>query len=142
MTEFKAAMEAASSTSLPFFASMTFQETPRGFFTMMGVKPTEALRTARGAGATAAGTNCTLGSEAMGRLTIEMTKEGNAPLVMKPNAGQPALEGDRTVYRQTAGEFAADMAKAVSAGVAVIGGCCGTTPEFVRELVSVLRAGE
>ena len=136
--EFEAALKAASDSKVPFMASMTFQETPRGFFTMMGVKPYEALRIAREAGAAVAGANCTLGSEAMGRLTLEMAQGGDAPLLMKPNAGQPVLEGDRTVYRQAPAEFAADMTRVVRSGATVVGGCCGTTPEFIRELVSVL----
>jgi 5-methyltetrahydrofolate--homocysteine methyltransferase len=136
--EFEAALKAAADSKVPFMASMTFQETPRGFFTMMGVKPSEALRAAREAGAAVVGANCTLGSKAMGRLILEMAQGEGAPLLMKPNAGQPALEGDRTVYRQTASEFAADMAQAVRSGATVVGGCCGTTPEFIRELASLL----
>lgn len=138
IAEFNAALEAASGSGVPFMASMTFQETPRGFFTMMGVKPVEALRAAEKAGATAAGANCTLGSGEMGRLIVEMAQEAGGPLLMKPNAGLPVLEGGRTVYRQKPAEFAADMASAVSAGAVVVGGCCGTTPEFIRELVSVM----
>lgn len=137
--EFEAGLKAASDSKLPFMASMTFMETPRGFFTMMGVKPFEALQVARKAGARAAGANCTLGSEAMERLTVEMAVLGDGPLLMKPNAGLPVLEGDRTIYRQTPAEFAADMARAVRSGAAVVGGCCGTTPEFIRELTSVLQ---
>ena len=138
IAELNAALEAASGSGVPFMASMTYQETPRGFFTMMGVTPAEALRAAEKAGASAAGANCTLGSEGMGRLIVEMVREARSPLLMKPNAGQPALEGGRTVYRQTPGEFAADMARVVNAGAVVVGGCCGTTPEFIRELVSVM----
>jgi 5-methyltetrahydrofolate--homocysteine methyltransferase len=140
--ELKAAMEAVCTCELPFVASMTFQETPRGFFTMMGVTPAEALGAARAAGAAAAGANCTLGSEAMGRLIVVMAEDGPGPLLMKPNAGQPVLEGGRTVYRQAPAQFAADVARAVKAGARVVGGCCGTTPDFIRALASILESGD
>jgi 5-methyltetrahydrofolate--homocysteine methyltransferase len=142
MHEFSAALGAAAASGLPFAASMTFQETPRGFFTIMGVKPGEALDEARRHGAVAAGANCTIGSEAMTRLTALMRAHGPGHVCASPNAGMPALEGERTVYRQRAADFAADTAATVAAGATMVGGCCGTTPEFIREMCSALRPGK
>jgi 5-methyltetrahydrofolate--homocysteine methyltransferase len=140
--EFRAALEAAAAAGLPFTATMTFQETPRGFFTIMGVTPGEALDEARRNGARAAGANCTIGSEAMTRLTALMRAHGPGHLAASPNAGMPELEGERTVYRQSAEDFAADAAATVAAGATMVGGCCGTTPEFVREMRAVLKTGK
>lgn len=142
VVEFRAALEAASLCGLPFTASMTFQETPRGFFTIMGTRPREALEEARRCGAEAAGANCTIGSEAMTRLTAVMRAHGPGHLAAVPNAGLPELVGDRTVYRQTAADFAADMAATVAAGATIVGGCCGTTPEFIREMAAALGTGK
>lgn len=136
--EFRAALSAASFTKIPFIGLMTFQETPRGFFTMMGVKPSEALDMARENGATAAGANCTLGSGAMVRLAAELVSQGRGPVAVSPNAGMPELEGERTVYRQSPVEFARDITEAVGKGAAIVGGCCGTTPEFIREMAAAL----
>ncbi len=138
IAEFRCALRAASGCGLPFIAMMTFQETPRGFFTMMGVTPARALDEARSHGAAAAGANCTLGSDAMLRLTVEMASLGPQPLAVSPNAGRPELEGGRTVYRQGPADFAADVARAQEAGAALVGGCCGTTPGFVRAVSSAL----
>ncbi len=141
MLEFRAALAAASGCGLPYIACMTFQETPRGFFTMMGVKPSEAVKEAREFGAAAAGANCTLGSDAMARLAGELAAIGAGPVAVSPNAGMPELVGGRTVYRQRPEEFASDMMEAIRAGADLVGGCCGTTPAFIRELAENIRGG-
>jgi 5-methyltetrahydrofolate--homocysteine methyltransferase len=141
LLEFRAALSAAAESGIPFFACMTFQETPRGFFTMMGVTPAQALEAAQDAGALAAGANCTLGSEPMSRLAGELVSLCKIPVAVSPNAGLPELEGDRTVYRQDPADFAGDIVMAVSAGARIVGGCCGTTPWFIREIRAALGDG-
>lgn len=142
MLEFNAALSAVSGCGVPFVACMTFQETPRGFFTMMGVRPGEAIEAARDHGACAAGANCTLGSGPMARLAAEMVSLSDLPVAVSPNAGSPELEGGRTVYRQGPADFARDIAAAVSAGAKLVGGCCGTTPAFIREVAAILGVGD
>lgn len=142
MLEFRAALRAASECGLPFIACMTFQETPRGFFTMMGVTPEQALVAALDHGAFAYGANCTLASGPMVRLAAELVSKGGLPVAVSPNAGIPELENDKTVYRQDPAEFAADILEVVRAGARIVGGCCGTTPRFMKEIRSVLDGGD
>jgi len=126
-------------TSLPVMASMTFGVTPRGYKTMMGVDPKRAVDSLLEAGADVVGTNCSLAADQMVELVAELRAATEAPILAEPNAGQPRLEGEQTVYDETPKHFAAVMPLLVEQGANVVGGCCGTTPEYIVALVKALR---
>jgi len=128
----KAAKTVAVST--PVIATMTFDSTPRGFYTMMGVSIEKAASGLEKAGADVIGSNCGTGIEDMIGTAREFKKQSKLPLIMQPNAGIPTTQGGKPVYPETP-EFMAEKAKEfVSIGVSVIGGCCGTTPEHIRAI--------
>lgn len=114
--------------------SLTFNQTPKGYFTMMGENIARCTAALEEAGVDIIGANCTLNSADMIGLTAEIRGATAKPIVIQPNAGQPVLRDGVTYYKQSASEFAADAKKIKAAGADMIGGCCGTTPEFIRAL--------
>jgi 5-methyltetrahydrofolate--homocysteine methyltransferase len=137
-----ALLEAAP--GIPVCVSLTFEQTKRGFFTVMGNRLEEALPALAAAGAAAIGANCTLTSADFRALAAAARAAcGDAPLVLQPNAGRPRLEDGLALYDQTPMEFAVDLA-ASAAAVAVggarlaVGGCCGTDPRFIAALAAEL----
>ena len=119
-------------SDLPIFASMTFDKKPRGYFTMMGNTISECATELKKAGADVIGANCTLGSAEMIGLVEKLRKSTDLPIIIQPNAGKPELIGGRLVYRQDSESFAEDIRKIAKAGANFVGGCCGTTHEFIR----------
>ena len=119
-------------SDLPIFASMTFDKKPRGYFTMMGNTVSECATELKKAGADVIGANCTLGSAEMIGLVEKLRKSIDLPIIIQPNAGKPELTGGRLVYRQDSESFAEDIRKTAKAGANFVGGCCGTTHEFIR----------
>jgi 5-methyltetrahydrofolate--homocysteine methyltransferase len=92
------------------------------------------------AGADAVGCNCSIGAEQMVELVAAFRSATDVPVLAEPNAGQPRLDGERTVYDETPKHFAGNMKLIVQQGASLVGGCCGTTPEFIVALVKALRA--
>jgi len=134
------ALRAAKSLGEVFVVvSLTYNRNPRGFFTMMGDGVSKAAQAFEGAGADAIGSNCGLGSADMVELAAAMRAGTRLPLLIQPNAGQPVVEGGCTVYRQTPAEFASDALRIKTAGADMLGGCCGTTPEFIQALARAVR---
>ena len=124
----------AVAPALPVMATMTFERTRRGFFTVMGASVEQAARELGEAGADILGSNCGNGSEVMVEIAREFRAHTGRPIAIQPNAGLPEPRGGETVYPETP-EFMAEQARAlVRAGVSIVGGCCGTTPEHVRAL--------
>ena len=124
----------AVAPALPVMATLTFERTRRGFFTVMGASVERAVHGLLEAGADILGSNCGNGSEVMVEIAREFRARTGRPIAIQPNAGLPEPRGGETVYPETP-EFMAEQAKAlVRAGVSIIGGCCGTTPEHVRAL--------
>jgi 5-methyltetrahydrofolate--homocysteine methyltransferase len=119
-------------------ASMTFNLNPRGYFTMMGEDVARCSAALEDAGADIIGANCTLNSADMIDLTAALRASTNKPIAIQPNAGQPVVRDGNTRYEQSPSEFAADARKIKEAGADMIGGCCGTTPEFIDEVAAVL----
>ena len=119
-------------SDLPVIALMTYEKKAKGYFTLMGDTPAAAVEALCAEGAAAVGANCTLTSVDMIDLVPEIRELTNAPIVFQPNAGKPVMEHGRAVYRQRPEEFAADIATMVKAGAGAVGGCCGTTPDFIR----------
>ncbi|MDD4858482.1 MAG: homocysteine S-methyltransferase family protein, partial [Candidatus Krumholzibacteria bacterium] len=93
-------------------------------------------------GASSIGANCSLQSAAMIELAREFRLVTDARLVFQPNAGQPVMEHGLPVYKQRPREFAQDIVKIVAAGANAVGGCCGTTPDFIREVHNSLISGK
>ncbi len=129
-------------SSRPAVVTLTFDKKPRGFFTMMGDTPEKAIEALLRESASVIGANCTLQSGEMIDLALEFRRLTDTPLIFQPNAGRPAMEHGIAVYKQRPQEFAADIKKIVAAGANAVGGCCGTTPDFIREVHSALIHGK
>jgi 5-methyltetrahydrofolate--homocysteine methyltransferase len=143
LTEATLAVKAAKSISrsIPVLATMTFDSTPRGFFTIMGVSIEQAARGLEEAGADVIGSNCGNGIETMVEIAREFTKVSKVPILIQANAGLPEIRDDVVIYPESP-EFMAEKSKAlVDLGVAIIGGCCGTTPEHIRALRRMVDGG-
>ena len=121
--------------------SMTYTRTKNGFFTVMGETVSQCAAALEEAGADMMGANCTLNSADTIDLTKELRAATDKPLLIQPNAGKPVTRKGITYYEQTPAEFAADAKKIHAAGADMIGGCCGTTPEFIKAVKEALALG-
>lgn len=145
LSEAVLAVRAARSVAphLPVMATMTFEATPRGFFTVMGVSAARAVAGLEEAGADIIGSNCGTGIDAMVDLARELARHARRPLAIQANAGLPLTSGATLVYPDTPEHMAGRVAELLALGVRVIGGCCGTTPAHVaavrRAVDSVAR---
>jgi methionine synthase I (cobalamin-dependent) len=138
LAEATAAIKAAKTTGLPVVGSMTYDSGPNRTNTMMGVTPQQACEALIGAGADILGCNCGIGVENYIEVTAMLRAATDRPLWVKANAGLPEIENAQVVYKMTPQEFADKSRELVKAGANIIGGCCGTTPEFVRALRETL----
>lgn len=136
LLEAKAAVLAAvEHTSLPVFATMTFGEDGRTF---LGTTPAIAATTLSALGAQAVGLNCSLGPVELAPLVDQLAPAARSLVMVQPNAGLPHLQDGETVFDVDPEEFAQAMEAILDAGATVVGGCCGTTPEHIRALRTVL----
>lgn len=119
------------SCSLPICVTMTFDEDGR---TLTGTDPVTALITLQSLGADAVGCNCSTGPETMVKFIRQMKPYAKVPLIAKPNAGLPKLIDGKTVFSMSAAEFGSHVNSLLEAGVNLIGGCCGTSPEYIKEI--------
>lgn len=132
LREAKAALLAAQENcDLPVFATMTFGEDGRTF---LGTSPEVAAEVLSSMGAHAVGLNCSLGPAELLGAAQDMARRSRCPLMVQPNAGLPRVEDGVTVFDVSPEDFAAAMEGMLDAGASVIGGCCGTSPEYTREL--------
>ena len=123
---------------IPVMTTMTFDATPRGFFTIMGDTIEKTSRELEEAGADVIGSNCGNGIENMIRIAEEFRKRTTLPLIIQSNAGLPIIENGKLTYPESP-EFMASMAKElVDAGVSIIGGCCGTGPAHIRAIKNAI----
>lgn len=130
--EAKAALLAAKENSdLPVFVTMSFEANGRTF---TGCTPESMAVVLESLGADAVGVNCSLGPAELLPLIERVTKTVSIPVMAQPNAGLPEIEDGKTVFNVTADEFASVMEKYLDLGVSVVGGCCGTNPEFTKKL--------
>ncbi len=130
--ETKAALLAAKENSdLPVIVTNAYGEDGK---LMTGASPAAMVAMLEGLDADAIGANCSLGPRQLRGVAEELLRVASVPVVLKPNAGLPTVENGRTVFDVTAEEFAAEVSDLVRAGVRVIGGCCGTTPAYIRAL--------
>ena len=131
--ETRAALLAAKENSdLPIFVSCAFGEDGK---LMTGADPAAMVAMLEGMGADAIGINCSFGPRKLMGVIKEYLKYASIPVIFKPNADLPSVKEGRTVYDLSPKDFATDMADAVSLGARVVGGCCGTTPEYIKALV-------
>jgi 5-methyltetrahydrofolate--homocysteine methyltransferase len=115
-------------------ATMTFEPTPRGYFTIMGVSVERAVAGLEAAGADVVGSNCGTGIEDMVEIARAMTRATRLPLLIQPNAGLPQSRDGQVVYDETPETMAARVPELLDLGVAIVGGCCGTTPDHIRAI--------
>ena len=121
---------------LPIMVSLTYNEDGR---TLYGTDPVTAVVVMQSLGADAVGMNCSTGPEAMLEPIAKMAEYAAIPLLAKPNAGMPELIDGQTVFNVEPEEFAEVGKKLVEEGAAIIGGCCGTTPEHIRALKEAVK---
>lgn len=134
--EAKAAILAArENTALPVFCTMTFQADGRTF---VGCDPLTAAVTLEGLGVDALGVNCSLGPALLKRAVDIMLVRVRVPVMVQANAGLPVMADGETRYDIPPGQYAADVCAMVRQGVRIIGGCCGTTPEYIRAMLAQL----
>lgn len=130
--EAKAAILAAKeNSSLPVFCTMTFQEDGR---TLTGTDPETLVTVLESLGVDALGVNCSLGPHEVFPIIEQIMKFASIPVIVQPNAGLPILEDGITKFLVTPTKFVEEMKKILDLGVHVVGGCCGTTPEFINLL--------
>lgn len=131
-----AVLAVKESCDLPIFVTMTFQEDGR---TLYGTSPETAMVVLQEMGVDAVGINCSTGPDKMVDAVKSMKRYAKVPVIVKPNAGLPALVDGETVYDMGPDEFARAMKKLAEAGATVLGGCCGTTPEHICCLKEALK---
>ena len=137
LAETRAAVIAAKEeTELPVFVTMSFDATGRTF---TGCTPASMARTMEGLGADAVGVNCSLGPKEMIPIVREIAENTRLPVIAKPNAGLPdPVTGE---YGVKAAEFAEAMEALAESGAEILGGCCGTEPDYIREIRERIREG-
>ena len=137
LLEIKAAVLACrENTDLPIFATMTFEADGRTF---LGTSPSVAAVTLDALGVDVLGINCSLGPAQLRPFAQRMLAVTDKPILVQANAGLPRVEGDRTVYDIKPPEYAEAVTGMVEDGVAIIGGCCGTNPDYIRLLADIIR---
>jgi len=119
---------------LPVMVTMTYED---GMKTLMGTDPVTALVTLQSLGADAVGCNCSCRPAEMVDIIKAMKPYAKVPLIVKPNAGKPRLVGGKTVFNMDADTFCSYAQPLIEAGANALGGCCGTSPEFIRKLSAI-----
>ena len=138
--ETKAAVLAAKeNSSLPILVSNVYDGDGK---LMSGASPEAMVAMLEGLGVDAIGLNCSLGPAKMLELLPRFTACMSVPLLVKPNAGLPRVENGRTLYDLDAAGFGGIMKEIAAAGGCILGGCCGTTPQYIRELTTATRGME
>jgi len=134
------ALKAAKSVApdMAVVACMTYEATPKGFYTIMGNSLADCAAGLESAGADVIGSNCGNGLDKMIEIAIELKKVSHLPLVIQSNAGLPQNQDGHLVYPETPDIFAEKVTDLIDAGVSIVGGCCGTTPETIKAIRQTL----
>lgn len=136
--EVKAGVLAVKENSdLPVFVTMTYETNQR---TLSGCDPVTMVNILEGLNVDALGINCSLGPVELTPIINEVLKTASLPIILQPNAGLPCLVAGKTCYNMDSDTFVAESIKHVKKGVRIIGGCCGTTPEFIAKLKKAIPA--
>ncbi len=124
-------------SDLPIFTTLTFEEDGK---TLFGSDPATCVVVLQALGVSAIGVNCSTGPEKMVPVIQKMKSVATVPIIAKPNAGLPKLDANgNTVFEMSPKEFAENIMLLVKEGVDILGGCCGTTPEHIRQMVAATR---
>jgi methionine synthase I (cobalamin-dependent) len=140
LEEARIALRAARTAGLPVIVSFAFDTGRNRDRTMMGVTPEQAAAEMQAEGADAVGANCGAGIDRFPALCARMRQACSLPVWIKANAGLPEWREGRAVYSTDPTEFAAHLRALVEAGASFVGGCCGTSPDFVRALIAAREA--
>ena len=130
----------AISSEIPVMATMTFNETPRGFFTVMGDNITKVVAGLTDAGVDIIGSNCGNGLEKMIKIAKDFKAETNLPIIIQANAGMPENRSGELYFPETPEFFASKVGELIESGVSIIGGCCGTGPDHIRAMRKVINS--
>ena len=128
-----AAIAAMEVSSLPVMATLTFETDGRTLFGSDAASAAIALTSLH---VDAIGANCSTGPDKMCEVIRTMREVTELPLIAKPNAGLPSLDDEGTVYDMDSDTFAKEMVQVVESGASILGGCCGTTPEYIAKLAA------
>ena len=130
--ETKAALLAVKENcGLPVLVSNAYNEDGK---LMTGASPAAMVALLEGMGATAIGANCSLGPKQLTKVAEELLENASVPVILKPNAGLPEVKDGETRFNVTPEEFSTDLTNLIKKGLRVIGGCCGTTPDYIKAL--------
>ncbi|MBA7490466.1 Bifunctional homocysteine S-methyltransferase/5,10-methylenetetrahydrofolate reductase [subsurface metagenome] len=131
---------AKKSSNLPIFVTMTFNRTKKGFFTIMGNSVYQCIKELERLNVPVLGTNCTLDSSDMVDLIKIMRQTTTLPLIAQANAGKPILSTDGQVtYSQDIEDYVRYIPQMINNGANLIGGCCGTNPDYIKRIVEIIR---
>lgn len=146
LEELKVAFDAARfEEDVAVIGSMTFQNTQKGFYTMMGVDVEKAVVGMANAGCNIIGSNCGISAKDMVtlvkkiKLQIDDLNLLDTFIIAQPNAGMPVLEKDKTIFKESPEDFSRHIKDLINAGSNIIGGCCGTTPEHIKAIAKVVK---
>ena len=133
-----AALDAAASvSSLPVMCTMTVEADGSIF---SGGNAVEAAIALEGAGAVAVGINCSVGPDQLASVVRNIKENVSIPVIAKPNAGMPTIDDQgNAVYSMKAPDFAKHIKALIDVGAGIVGGCCGTTPEYIKEVATILE---
>jgi len=116
---------------IPVIASMTFEKTKRGYYSIMGVTIAKAAEELKNAGADIIGSNCGYGIMDMIDIAKEFRKCSDLPLIIQSNAGLPEVKKGNLIFPESEEFMSSHIKELIDSGVSIIGGCCGTTPEYI-----------
>jgi 5-methyltetrahydrofolate--homocysteine methyltransferase len=127
-------------SDLPIFLTMTFNHHPKGFFTLMGNSVGQFLETMEREGVSVVGSNCTLNSEEMAEMVKIMREKTSLPIIAQANAGKPSLSGEGEVaYSQGMEDYLSFIPQIIQNGANIIGGCCGTDPDYIARMSEIVK---
>ncbi len=130
--ETKAALLAVKENcGLPVLVSNAYNEDGK---LMTGASPAAMVALLEGMGATAIGANCSLGPKQLANVAMELLENASVPVILKPNAGLPEVKNGKTQFNVTPEEFSEEVTELIKKGLRVVGGCCGTTPDYIKAL--------
>lgn len=136
--ETKAAVLAAKENSdLPIFVTNVYDENGK---MLTGASIEAMVAMLEGLGVAALGTNCSLGPDKMINIIERFSKCSSLPIIANPNAGLPVMVNGKTTYTLNARDFASSVLKLAESGANILGGCCGTEPDYIKELVDATRS--
>ena len=131
---------ARKASDLPVFLTMTFNHHPKGFFTLMGNSVDQFLEAMEREGVPVVGSNCTLNSEEMAELVKIMREKTSLPLIAQANAGKPSLsEEGEVAYSQGMEDYLRFIPQIIENGANIIGGCCGTDPDYIVRMSEMVK---